>query len=269
MLACEIDPGFTRRAEVILSWVQDYSHKKKIKILDAGCGRGFYTYCLTRLCPTAEIVALDASERYLKEAKTSVDSPRVKWKKGDLTHLPFPSGTFDLIICSEVLEHVDDDQKALRELYRVLTSSGTLLLSVPHAHYPLWWDPANWLLERVFRTHLPSHIWWLSGIWADHRRLYTEEELSHRLTASLFVIKDVRRTLRYCVPFSHFMLYGIGKNIVEQGWLPSLHRFHFNQPPSQLVRVIKKFTFALDTFNHPSFPSHTSFLNLVLKVTKN
>lgn len=49
----------------------------------------------------------------------------------DINRLPFPGGSFDAIICSEVLEHIRDDAGALKEMRRVLTSGGALILTVP------------------------------------------------------------------------------------------------------------------------------------------
>lgn len=49
----------------------------------------------------------------------------------DLQNLPYADGSFDLILCSHVLEHVPDDRRALRELHRVLSPQGLLLLLVP------------------------------------------------------------------------------------------------------------------------------------------
>jgi predicted SAM-dependent methyltransferase len=51
--------------------------------------------------------------------------------KMDITSIPFPESTYDVIYCSHVLEHVPDDRKALREFYRVLKPTGWLLLLVP------------------------------------------------------------------------------------------------------------------------------------------
>jgi SAM-dependent methyltransferase len=50
---------------------------------------------------------------------------------GDICALPFPDATFDLVMATDVREHVDDDLLALRELRRVLKSDGRLLLTVP------------------------------------------------------------------------------------------------------------------------------------------
>jgi SAM-dependent methyltransferase len=51
--------------------------------------------------------------------------------KADITDLPFPDGSFDVILCSHVLEHVVDDRKAMRELHRVLRPGGWALVLVP------------------------------------------------------------------------------------------------------------------------------------------
>ncbi|SVA49409.1 uncharacterized protein METZ01_LOCUS102263 [marine metagenome] len=51
--------------------------------------------------------------------------------KGDICKMPFEDNFFDFIICNHVLEHIDDDKKAMQELYRVLNKNGTAILQVP------------------------------------------------------------------------------------------------------------------------------------------
>lgn len=59
-----------------------------------------------------------------------LDSP-IADVKADIQNLPFENDTFDVIFCNHVLEHVDDDKKALSELYRVMKPGGWGILQVP------------------------------------------------------------------------------------------------------------------------------------------
>lgn len=51
--------------------------------------------------------------------------------KGDICNMPFKENSFDFILCNHVLEHINDDKKAMKELYRVLNKNGTAILQVP------------------------------------------------------------------------------------------------------------------------------------------
>jgi SAM-dependent methyltransferase len=85
-----------------------------------------------------------------------------------------------------VLEHVEDDRAALRELHRVLRPGGALAISVPHADYPWLWDPLNraWraLGGRPLRGAQPA------GIWSLHRRLYWPADLAQRVSEAGFAV---------------------------------------------------------------------------------
>ncbi|MGB9637560.1 MAG: hypothetical protein ACPLY7_02055, partial [Microgenomates group bacterium] len=58
-----------------------------------------------------------------------------------------------------------------------------------------------------------------------HVRLYNEQELREKLENSGFKIEKVLFATHYCFPFSHFLFYGIGKNLVEKGMCQSFNRF--------------------------------------------
>jgi len=77
----------------------------------------------------------------------------------DITQIPFPDRHFDLIFCSHVLEHVDDDHRALRELYRVLSDRGQAVLLVPITAEKTVEDPS--VIDPAERARLfgqPNHV---------------------------------------------------------------------------------------------------------------
>jgi len=70
--------------------------------------------------------------RYLREKKGIRQALTL-----DVCHIPFSSGQFSCVVCSEVLEHIEEDEAALREMRRVLKPGGSLILTVP-AHHRYW-----------------------------------------------------------------------------------------------------------------------------------
>lgn len=261
-LKAEPDPAFARRAKIILSGLE---LKKRDKIVDIGCGRGFYVNLLSQLNLDLEVFGLDLNEKYLEVAK-SLKGKRFYLKKGSALNLPFKANSFDKAIASEILEHLGNDQKAISEIYRVLKPGGIALISVPNKNYPFLWDPLNWILEKFFSKHVPANIWWLAGIWADHVRLYEESELKTKLKKAGFKVEKCWHSTHYCFPFSHFLLYGIGKNLVEKGLLKSFNRFSNNGRQSLLSKALLWPVKMIDQLNKRD--DYLSSVNLIMKVRK-
>jgi len=93
--------------------------------LDAGCCDGRYLAALAAELP-ARRAGTDISERILETARTRVDAD---FRQGNLESLPFEDGAFDLVLCSQVIEHVPVAERAVAELHRVLRPGGTLVIS--------------------------------------------------------------------------------------------------------------------------------------------
>lgn len=236
LLNNEIDPAFAQRAGIIFSSIEN---EKPIRILDVGCGRGFYIHALSLYDFPKEIYGIDINEKYLQIAQQEITDKRVKIAKGDIFNLNFPDNFFDFIICSEILEHLPSDTLALKNLHKVLKKNGTLLVSVPNENFPFFWDPLNWILMHIFNTHIHKDIWWLAGIWADHVRLYSQKELEQKCIEANFEIDKKIGTIFACWPFTHFILYGIGKNIIERLNVTTFSRFNFNKQVSFLALFFK------------------------------
>ncbi len=129
-------------------------------ILDIGCGEGFLTQIVHGILPEVPIVGIDLSEDAIKAARQRC--PDLKFQVGDIGKVPFETDSFDLVICSEVLEHVTEPDKALSEICRI--SKQHIFLSVPH-------EPWFWMLNLCALNHLstlgnaPGHInhWGMKG----------------------------------------------------------------------------------------------------------
>lgn len=259
----EFDPIFRRRAQYILTRLQG---KEEMHILDLGCGRGFYSKAASLLYPKASITAFDRNKAYLNQAQETVGNENVTFIEGDATSLPFADNQFDRVICSELLEHVPNDTVVMAEIKRVLKPGGSVLISVPHTNYPIAWDPLNYLLKITLNTHVPSHIWWLAGIWADHVRLYSEQEMIEKLEGQGLHVTDVTRSTHWALPFAHFILYGIGKNLVDRGIVKgSFSRFDFSSKQSRLNKVLQTPFIMFDRLNPPSVSKDKRFANLLVE----
>lgn len=103
---------------------------KKEKILDAGCGTGLF---LRKLPPGS--YGIDISMTALVKAKNY--APNAKIFLSDIEKMPFKNNFFDTILCTEVLEHLPNPDKALEEIRRVLKKNGRFIGSVPSSGF-LW-----------------------------------------------------------------------------------------------------------------------------------
>jgi len=148
-------------------------------VLDAGAGFGRHAFEVARR--GARIVALDyamgevtqtrATFGAMIEEKEIPEDRFVGVLRGDATKLPFATGTFDRVITSEVLEHIQADVDAIAELVRVLRPGGTFACTVPSE----WPETINWRLSDDY--HAPSAV-------GGHVRIYSATELKAKLRAA-------------------------------------------------------------------------------------
>jgi ubiquinone/menaquinone biosynthesis C-methylase UbiE len=108
-------------------------------ILDAGCGEALFAEFLERRQGVTRIVNVDLGDPTVVLHRRK--DPRHEAVRASLLELPFEKDTFDGVLCAEVLEQIEDDASAARELARVTKPGGTLLVSVPMPTSPP--DPAH------------------------------------------------------------------------------------------------------------------------------
>ncbi len=132
------------------------------RILDIGCGSGRHTAAAFDL-QKGWVLGADRDFDDLQQAHERLclhaslcSKGRFGWALAgaDITHLPFSDASFDLVICSEVLEHVPDHHTAIHECFRVLKPRGQLVVSVPRQ----WPETICWALSAQYRHSPGGHI---------------------------------------------------------------------------------------------------------------
>jgi len=103
------------------------------RVLDAGCGLAYGSARLARRAE--EVFALDNAFDPLREVREQYEPAGVRFAQGDVTSLPFRSGSFDVVVAFEVIEHLEDWRGFLAEVERVLEPSGQLIVSTPNRLY--------------------------------------------------------------------------------------------------------------------------------------
>lgn len=97
-------------------------------ILDVGCGEGFTLHKLQQQGIGEKLEGIEYQKKAIALGKKQY--PDIVIKQGSIDKLPYKDNAFDLVLCTEVLEHMDNPEKALKELVRV--SKKYVLLSVPN-----------------------------------------------------------------------------------------------------------------------------------------
>ena len=149
------------------------------RLLDLGCGGGRHAYEAMRRGATVTAVDADAAEikdvsAFMSALHTEDQATKQSGGKGtagvaDAGWLPFPDCCFDRVIAAEVLEHVNDDRRAMAELVRVLRPGGTMAVTVPR-----WWpELVNWAISDEYHD-IPG----------GHLRIYRRSALVARLRSA-------------------------------------------------------------------------------------
>jgi ubiquinone/menaquinone biosynthesis C-methylase UbiE len=208
ILRNEADMAYRRRARILLDYLELQDGEA---VFDCGCGMGVFLMMLAKL-RTLRLVGLDGDIGRLNWAQR--ERVPASLLNGDIFELPVADQTFDKVLFSEVLEHLSDDRRGLCEIHRILKPGGILALSVPHAHYPFWWDPFNAVWTRLGGQ--PIRRGPIAGIWSNHERLYEPSDLVRKLLEAGFEIDILEEQTHFSFPFIHFIVYGIGKPLLER-----------------------------------------------------
>jgi SAM-dependent methyltransferase len=145
---------------------------------------GLYLEPLSRTWEAPVIFGLEYDSERAAQAGRRCPCARVVCGAGE--HLPYPGGSFEVVLSNEVIEHVQDDRLALAEMARVLRPGGRLVLFCPNRWYPVethgvYWHGQYHFGNIPFVNYLPDP--WRNRL-APHVRAYTAHGL-RRLLSSL------------------------------------------------------------------------------------
>jgi SAM-dependent methyltransferase len=158
--------GQDRRLELI----QRHAGLGGSRILDVGCGLGAYVRKLRLFSPDVYGVDIDPA----KVARAQRELEHIALAPAE--ELPFPDGFFDVVLLHEVLEHVEDDHRAVSEAYRVTRAGGRVVVFVPNRLYPFETHGIYWRGRYRF-GNMPL-VNYLPSAWRDrlcpHVRAYTQ-----------------------------------------------------------------------------------------------
>jgi len=219
--------------------------KPHYRILDVGCGSGRHACAAYRL----ENVSVTGTDLCFSDVAEAANRLRFHDQVGehgsgvwcvnvaDIKALPFKDAFFDLVICSEVLEHLQDHKRAVRETVRVLRPGGDLVVSVPR-YFP---ERICWALSPTYRHTPGGHVriyrraylirllekagtsfhsihhahslhtpyWWLKCLLGPHRENLLPVKLYHR-----FLTWDIMKRPPWTGFFDRLLNPVLGKSVV-------------------------------------------------------
>jgi len=226
---------FVGRRKIVFSMLASYfPARHNLMALDAGCGCGFM---LEDLKQFGTVYGIDASiDALFFSKKTSYLAHLVR---SSLEFLPFNDETFDLITVLDVLEHVDDDFKALENLYRILKKDGMIIIHVP-AFMFLWsgHDEIN-----------------------QHKRRYTLVQLRRVLVSSGFTVEKITYSNMLLFPIVYIVR--LIRNLQGKG--PESD-FNIKLHSISNMMVTKIFAFEKYLLQYMNFPFGVSILCIARKV---
>jgi len=173
---------FAGRRRLLRRQLRRLQPQRTWRILEVGAGTGANLSVLAEI-GAAQVVACDMAPDALRYARIT----NVEFARADACRLPFASGSFDLLLAADEIEHRDDDTAALCEFVRVLRPGGHLVLTVPA--FPALWGPQDIvaehrrryrrgpLLDLIARAGLPVHTCFhfnyllFAPIWAARKAL--------------------------------------------------------------------------------------------------
>tara|TARA_B100000287_G_scaffold103636_1_gene95869 strand:+ start:56 stop:751 length:696 start_codon:yes stop_codon:yes gene_type:complete len=216
--------------------------KKIKKVIDVGCGNGRHLKSLGFKLTDSEIIGIDQSAPEITKLNKEFDESvckngnAYKFITGDIREMDVPDNSQDLVVCSEVLEHVPNFEAVLEECYRILKPGSVMLVSVP-SYFP---ESLCWKYSKKYMQTPGGHI-----------RIFKKNFLKERFKAlNLKLFKHHREHALHSI----YWIIRARNNMEENNFLKSFHNLLVRQMFGQA-----KFSFALEKLLNPFFGKSECF----------
>jgi SAM-dependent methyltransferase len=153
---------FVGRRKLLEFLLSSVGIQKDSLVIDIGCGVGSNLRHFRSMC--SRLIGIDSEIYSLSLAKKRLSA--VPLVNGDLTNLPFKASSIDLIIATDILEHLDEDKKGIKEIHRTLKWEGKAIFTVPAFEF----------------------LWGIQDIVGMHKRRYSKKELIRKVEMEGFKV---------------------------------------------------------------------------------
>lgn len=163
----------TGKLKTIADMIARYA-KNPQTILDMGCASGWFLSELSKKFKKAKCLGIDVYRDAIQYGKKKYK--KISFRCEDIHEISAKNNSFDIVICAEVLEHVVDPLKVLKEIKRVVKKDGIAVIEM---------DTGNFLFQAIW-------YWWTHmrhGVWEDaHIQVFNAEKLEKLIVQSGFTI---------------------------------------------------------------------------------
>jgi len=178
--------------------------KKKIKILDYGCGDGYWASVFSDF-KNCSVTGLDYNELRLKRARSKVKG--AKFIEFDITKINKEIGLFDIVFCSQVIEHIKDDLGFIINIKKYLKKDGILIIGTPNEGcLNIVIGRRIYRIARIIKNYIkfiikkPMKFYSFADFKrtidfpkTDHVHFYREKEIVNKIKDAGFFIADIYR----------------------------------------------------------------------------
>ncbi len=202
-------------------------------ILDLGCAQGILSYYLRQ--KGGRWISADLDFENLKTSQELLQTNLIQLEPGIL---PFRTGSFDIVVSLDYLEHLEDDDLCLSEIHRVLKTNGQLVLATPHT-------------GRIFLLHKLRPLLGLKLEFYGHKREgYRSKELKEKLEKHQFFVEKQQTFSQFFSEFMELLINFLYIKFASKKFTGSLRDGHIRPTTSEEFESKRK-TFKVYGFIYP------------------